>query len=90
MTSLKGPKGQGSRRIKGSKGQLLEALGRFWKEFCAEGNGGPQKGSKPGKVMVGLVSVLWALSAFVHSGPPSPRPRPTGAHSPVAPAVPSP
>lgn len=75
----------------GLAGQVLEAPGSFRKELSAKGSGDPQEGSETEKVMVRLASVSWALLAGVHSGPPSPpNPHPAGAHSPVAPAAPSP
>lgn len=56
----------------GWRGRVLEALRSFWKEFSTKGNGDPQKGSEPGKVMVSFASMSRALLADVHSGPPSP------------------
>lgn len=89
--SLRGQKDWHGGKVGGPAGRVLGTLGSSWKEFSAKGHGDPQKGSEPGKVMVSFASVSWALLADVHSGPPSPpAPHPAGAHSPVAPAAPSP
>lgn len=80
--------GRGAERV---GRQVLEALGSFWKEFSANSNEDFQGGSEPGKVTAVPAGVPWAVLAGVHAGPPPPpNPHPAGAHSPAAPAAPSP
>lgn len=69
-------------RLEGSAGQVLEALGSFWKDLSAKDNGDPWEALEPGKVRISLASVSWALLAGVHSGPPSP-PHPAPRRGPL-------